>query len=243
MYFEDFQIAFPDRVSPVLRVIELYTPQHPIDEEVQVEKPTYIGSVKRIGSNCLIGDGVIIDDGVEIGERITIGDKTVLENGVTLTDELDVGAQVFFCAGSSIDSMQRERTHHYLRSIHDRTIIGPRVVLPSEVQIGPYAVVPTTKSIAQIGPFGESKRMVTVNGSDDGPQYNVGCQKGISYETFKERICSSEETTETSAADYKKNLKRIARLAEKVQRAYSKEPALVSELREQALTYSFNPQS
>ena len=140
---------------------------------------------------------------------------------------------VYFADGSRVEALSGQRNHTHLRTIKDNVTIGPGIVLPSEVQLGSYAIIPTLDSIAQIGRFGESRRMVTVYGSEDGPLYGVGCQFGIDGQEFRGRILDNRGTSEESAADYGNHFGEIESLGTKVQQAYEREGNLVNELLDQ----------
>lgn len=237
-YFDDFCESYPERVDEHIFVTDYYAPDHPVDCTVRLDTPRYIGRVKSIGSECMIGSDVYIGNSVSIGNNVHIEDGVTLLRNVRLSKNLTVFSEVFMFEGAKVASPRRAIPHTFGRHIYEATIIGPGVRVPGEVQVGPSAVIPTSKAIAEIGPFGSSQRMVTVHGSDSGPKYNVGCQKGIDIDTFEDRILNAEETSPESAADYGRNLMRIVHLAEATQKAYERESMLVSELRDRVSVFN-----
>ncbi|HSX44506.1 MAG TPA: hypothetical protein VLF39_00125 [Candidatus Saccharimonadales bacterium] len=195
----------------------------------QVEK---IGAVREIGARCTIGAAVILGDGVELGEEVHIGDHTVLDKRVIVTDEFSFDqGMVYFDEDASVDPVENgRRPHPFARRIQENIIVGPHVALPSEVQLGSDAIIPTQATIRQIGRFGTSKRMVTLYGSDEGPMASVACQSGIDLDTLRHRIVNSVDTDPKSAKDYKLHWREINSGANQVQRAYDRESQLVDEL-------------
>ncbi len=235
MSFDEFKFTYPDRVDG-----ELFDPVHGlrISDTAVFEAARSIGFVARVGKVSHVGSGVMLENGVYVGDSVRILDGTALAENVRITDDFEIGHGVFMGAGSSVSPLTREASKNfYKRHIHSDSIIGKSVILPSEVQIGPWAIIPTSDAIAQIGPFGTSSRMVTVHGSDDGPVYNVGCQKGIDARTFKKRVAGFAETSKESAADYRNNMDRIIEKAEKTQEAYEEKTHLIAELKEEAIVF------
>ncbi len=194
-------------------------------------KPYFIGNVAAIGAGCRVMPGVAIETGVRLGTKVTIGAETILRAGVMIGDDFAIGQRVIMMPGSGVaDSTRLRQTHEYARHILDNSIVGPGVQLPSEVQIGDRAVIPTRDAITMVGYYGLSQRAVTINGGRAGAQYSVGCQEAILLDDLKWRVSNAKDTSPESAADYAAHMDLFARLGDRVQAAYIREQGLVTEL-------------
>lgn len=232
--FEEIAYASPYRISPEL-LRRFYdsgeqTDAVNIDIDTEFGPRTYIGNVKKIGL-CTINSEVHLGDGVTVAEDVRVGEGTWLGRGVTIGAHTDIGYSNYFADGSSLPEGPAFKSHPYMRTTFNDVIIGPNVQLPAEVQLGYLAIIPTSKSVGQIGRFGYHKRMVTAYGSSYGPLFGVGCQYGIRENEFRARISDATGTEPESASDYHRNFSKIQRLGQAVQKAYDKETALIEELR------------
>lgn len=231
--FRDLVEKSPEQLTP--EAYDLYRREglsaFDIDSETTISNDAILGVIKKIGKGCTIGSQVILKDGVFLGSNVWLDSQTILERGVRITKGFVIGHRAYFAENASVERLGPVPVQHtYRRTLHENVTIGPNVTLPSEVQLGVYAVVPTTESVGQIGRFGTKKRMVTAYGSPEGPLYGVGCQYGISANIFRARISNSTGTSNESALDYFKHFEEIEALGMKVQTAYDLETALVEEL-------------
>jgi carbonic anhydrase/acetyltransferase-like protein (isoleucine patch superfamily) len=201
-----------------------------IDETAKFSDDVLLHKVGAIGARSHIHPAVILEDEVVIEDDVTIQTSTYLGRSVHIGWGAGIGPLNFFAEGSSLPHGPNDSPHQYLRQTKERVLVGPRVKLPSEAQIGRNAIIPTSATVAQIGRFGTSKRMVTVYGSDSGPLFGVGCQFGIDIDVLKKRVASSTDTSTNSAADYKKHMPEIETLGIEVQAAYDRESNLIAEL-------------
>lgn len=208
-----------------------------VDPSVRFDPTCRLGLIKHIGAGSVLRAQVEVYNGAEIGQDTWVGKRVVIGENTYLGDRTDVGANSYIAQSARIADIDAERLSLIERSgLDPRTlekgaIIGPQVVLPSEVQLAPYAVVPTSDSILQLGPFGTRHRMVTVYGSDRRPLYSVGCQFGISLERLLERANKATDTTQASGADYLDNQHRLRDAGQQVQDAYMGSLPLVRALR------------
>lgn len=190
-----------------------------------------IGAVRSIGDLSFFGAGVVLGDGVMIGGDVTVGAYSVLERNVRISDGFNIQYAAYFSDGSSVDPKDPSyKGHSYMREIQDGVIVGPKVALPSDVQLGTNAVIPTQDSIVQVGRYGESQRMVTIYGSDGGPLYSVACQSGIDMPKLRTRIIGNEGTSPESAAGYRPHIPLFEELGVVVQQVFEREANLVEEL-------------
>lgn len=234
--FHVFAEDYPQQLSP--EMLSRYEQDDffynsPIDLTAKFDPTCRLEVVRSIGANCFIGANTILKDGVSLGDDIRIAGYSVLESGVDIGHEFHLERGAYLAEGATVAEFSGWRRHYYLRKTVGRATIGANVLLPNEVQLGDNAVIPTSDSIAQIGRFGTSKRMVTVYGSPYEPLYSVGCQYRITIGRFKQRVCSNTETVPQSATDYQKHMPEIEALGECVQAAYEREENLVEELLEQ----------
>lgn len=111
--------------------------------------------------------------------------------------------------------------------------VGPRVLLPDEVELGNDAMVPTQGTIVAIGHFGSKGRIVTIYGSDEGPRFSIGCQAGKTFREIKHNVTHNTHTTRASANSYRRFLPVFSKIGRVVQKAYDREGGLIEELRSQ----------
>ena len=143
----DLLVKFsPHAVNPQFASAEL---RSRVDTSAHIKQDVgFIGLVESIGPNTSIESGVRIGDGVLLCGDVTVERGAVLEDGVRVDGgELSIGEGAFMGKESSVDTPTRTIGHPYARRIFDNTIVGPGVILPSEVQIGPRAIVPTSDTV------------------------------------------------------------------------------------------------
>jgi len=227
---------YPQQLSPEL--LDLYqegmSARLHISLTARFDETCTLDVVSGIGANAEIGEDVVVKAGVFLGNNVNVVGRTILEKGVKITDGFSINPGAYFAEGARVAPRKTKATRHsYMRIALDSVIIGPNVVLPTEVQLGKKAVIPTTDSIAEIGRYGTSRRMVTAYGSAKEPLYSVGCQYGIGIARFKDRVAKNTGTEPKSAADYAKHMPEIEALGITVQAAYEREANLIDELRAQ----------
>ncbi|HSW80565.1 MAG TPA: hypothetical protein VLG47_07350 [Candidatus Saccharimonadales bacterium] len=226
--------------------------------EAEIGPRVSLGSFSFIGerTKLLAGAQVLarthIHEDVQIGEDDDIGADTTIHKGsyfesdVTVGPEVSIGAGALILAGAVVCpnfinanvNKDNEKMSKNAREIEECVTIGPNVVLPDQVEIGFGAIIPTQRTIAYIGSFGDKNRFVTIYGSDTGPCYSVGCQIGIDFTTFCTRVANKDDTTNESAATYVPYLDvfNLAGLA--VQNAYDAERRFIDELKDQRVSLS-----
>lgn len=191
-----------------------------IDPSLEVAPGVILGNVSHIGEGVKVAAATVIGDNVSIGDIVSIESGVVISNEVTLTTRLAIYPGAMLGPQVQVVPLERE-THSFARTIKNNVVIGPGVVLPSEVQLGAAAVIPVTEAIGEIGTFGEHHRMVTAYGTMRGqPLYSVGCQFGITEEAFRNRVANNVQTEPGSAQDYAKHFDEIVALGTQVQSAF-----------------------
>ncbi len=193
--------------------------------------PRHIGQVACIGERSTIFSGATLDQGVELGRRVTIGRNSVLGAGVILGDDTEVGNNVIMRPGSGMVRHTQPRRYPNYRTIYHSVVVGDGVILPQDAQVGPGVVVPTRDAVATIGPVGAGARMVTVNGSPEGPRYNVHNRIALSHGEFMEHArVGAADSSWSGAAAYAQYMDEYARMGESVQLAFKRETGIVDEL-------------
>lgn len=229
----EFIQKYPDNINYLLKK-ELLNPNHSesaIDRDVRIDDEVRIGHVRKIGKNSIIGFATAIEDDVVLGDHVEVGPNSVIRKGTYLSDDFSIPyGRAFFDHNSGVEPSIHLTRHTFLRTVHENISVGAGVILPSEVQLGEGAVIPVQNSIQQIGRFGDSQRMVTAYGSPEGPLYSVGCQYGISINTFRMRAKTNTETSAASAGDYLNNMSYIEEAGQFAQKAYEQNSNAVSDL-------------
>ncbi|MCW1908145.1 MAG: hypothetical protein KIH63_002260 [Candidatus Saccharibacteria bacterium] len=217
--------------------MRLYAAEDPaeiIDPSVVVERGVILGNVQAIGGAVKLDEGAVIGTDVVIGNGVHIGVQAVIDCGAVLAPGLHIGNGGYIGPRVTVEPLTRDLkpdNEGRVRVIYPDAAVAADVVLPSDVQLGREAVVPSSDTISQIGPYGEHERMVTVYGTlHRQAAYSVGCQYGISGETLRQRVTSNTQTTPTSAKDYADHMKEIVALGAQVQEAFNDNLALAREL-------------
>lgn len=193
-----------------------------IPDEAEFEGPLTIDhsaniGVVRVGPRCMLGNRAHILNGAYLDEHVIVGPGA----------DIEFRARVF--RGTKIGAFAILSTD---------VVIGPDVDIPAGSQIGTGMIIPSPKTIAILGSVGNSHRIMTIHGSDDGPRYSAGCQYSDSEAVFFDRIANSVDTSPESAQHYQEFLDAgvIQTLGRIVQAHYDAAVAsgLVAQLREQA---------
>lgn len=191
----------------------------------------------RFGEFVEVQNGALIEEGVRLGGEVSVGAGSTIGCGGFLDANVVVGPNVtirhnsLIMAGAKVCPDKVKSKSSNARELGGDVIVGPGVKLHNEVELGYGAIVPTQRTIAHIGSFGDKNRIVTIYGSDDGPLFSVGCQMGIDYDTFKDRVGSHEDTEADSANTYDPYLDIFNKIGHVVQTAYDGETALIEDLK------------
>jgi carbonic anhydrase/acetyltransferase-like protein (isoleucine patch superfamily) len=173
----------------------------------------HISSEANIGEDTSIGLHTFIGANVLIGPRVMIEGKCLIKEDAII------------CPNDVVSKSSNAR------QIDSGTIVGPGVYLHDEVELASEAIIPTQGTIVSIGVFGTKHRVVTIYGNDEYPRYSIGCQKGVDFRTFKDRVKDNLQTTPESASTYRPFVESCRQLGYVVQKAYHRETKLIEELR------------
>lgn len=195
----------------------------------------YLDNIMSIGAAVVHGGTLIsrstLRDGAEIMSGCSVRSSYVGRGAlVGCSMELD---RVYIDDGAVVCRKlpgDRAADSDYKRRIQPEVAIGTGVSLHAEVQLGSGAVIPVQQSIELLGRFGTRQRMVTVYGSGHGALYSVGCQFGITFKQFMERVYSGVQTTEASADQYKPHQRGFLRAGRRVQEAFNDSGSIVNDL-------------
>jgi len=203
-----------------------------------------VGRSCAIGAGVTFGDFVTVQDAVTIGANSSIGHRVTfrsgaqvesgahIESGVVIGPRARIGKDALILNGAQVSPHDVTSMSSNARQLEHAVTIGKGVLLDDEVELGAYAVVPTQRTIAAIGKFGDKNRVVTIYGSSDGPRYSIGCQMGMPFGIISQRVKDSENTNDGSAMTYRPFLDIFSQVGLVVQKAYDNEANYVAELME-----------
>ncbi len=192
--------------------------------------PRNIGHVAGIGAECSFDYGVELGDDVRLGNQVSVGADTRLRDGVSIGDRFTIGRNVVMMEGSGVIDATRQVNYAYARQILDCTVVGPGVQLPSEVQVGPNAIIPTADTIRTIGFFGTNQHAMTIYGGPNGPRFSAIHLTSLTNEQLLDYIASKRSEEDPTAQGYASHLDTFWQVAESVQTAYMQQTGLASEL-------------
>lgn len=208
---------------------------------------SYISPEAKIGSGVLIKKGATIDHGTRIGNYVkigafatigvdsSIGHGSIIERGVLIGSKVAIGELALLMENAQVCPNSVHTNSSDARTLQRHVSVGPNVLLHDEVELGPYAIIPSQRTIAHIGSLGSKNRVVTIYGSDEGPRYSIGCQIGESLDVIKDHINKHLHTSDDSAATYRPFIGIFDEIGTAVQTAYDKAAPLVAEIKDMRL--------
>ena len=95
----------------------------------------------RIGKNCVIGKGVYIDYGVSVGDNVKIQNYASVYRGVTLEDDVFIGAGVCFTNDKYPRAFIWDPEKAVQTRVEKGASIGANATILCGITIGKYALV------------------------------------------------------------------------------------------------------
>jgi carbonic anhydrase/acetyltransferase-like protein (isoleucine patch superfamily) len=195
-----------------------------------------VDSTALFGEGVHIGSNVFIEENVMVGNYSSIGDSTIIKHDSVIDSDVQIGSRVrigigcLVLDGASVCVGDVRSGSSDARLIEEYSSIGPGVRLHDEVEIGNMAIIPTQRTIANVGYFGFKNRVVTIYGSLEGPKFSIGCQIGVDFKRIRSQISGSIYTEPESANTYLPYLGVFNSVGRTVQNEFEKEIKLVEEI-------------
>ncbi len=119
----------------------LVAPEAEIGEGTRVWAFANVLGGAKIGSHCNIADGCFVEGGAVIGNHVTLKNQVAVWDGVSLADDVFVGAGVTFINDRYPRSHRSDAWTLEKTTVHKGATIGANATVLCGLSIGTYAVV------------------------------------------------------------------------------------------------------
>jgi UDP-2-acetamido-3-amino-2,3-dideoxy-glucuronate N-acetyltransferase len=118
-----------------------------VEEGASLGPDVFVGPFCHVRAGAVLGAGCVLGQGSYVAGSVRIGDRTRVQNGVSLFDGVEIGAEVFLGPHCVFTNVREPRACVSRRAAFDRirvgvgATVGANATLLPGVTLGPHAFV------------------------------------------------------------------------------------------------------